>query len=674
MNKKTKQSVASENEALRKHIEKHNHLYYKENRQEITDQEFDALFRKLKMLESQNPNLRSKTSPTEKIGSDLANDFKKVTHTIPVLSLENTYNTSELMEWASKIGLNEEFSVEWKIDGASILLYYIDGILETCATRGSGGAGDDVTANVKTIASIPLSLKKNLSLSVRGEVFMNFSDFEEFNESYGGKFANPRNLAAGSLKHKFSSEVAKRPLSIFVYDAILTKGRDGIKTHSEILAKLKSEGFPLAPDSKIVAGKDLEKTIESFKKKKDQMGFPIDGLVIKLNSLQLRESLGETSHSPRWARAFKFEALMKETVIEDITVATGRTGKITPRARIQPINISGTTVTFATLHNQDYIDELGAGIGATVLVSKRGEIIPAVERVLNPPPKSNGVFKLPNKCPSCKNPLKKISDSVDLFCTNSDCQERMKHGIEFFCSKKQMNIEGLGEKQIELFYSKGWLKSLPDIYDLPSKAEEIKALEGFGEKSLNLLVSGIEKSKERDFKFLLPSLGLNEVGHKVTEILIENGYDSWEKLTDLVKGTDPEKELEQIHGIGPRTIESLVSQLKDESIQDMVRKLKSKGLHLAAKQKVKRDKQPFKDQVWCVTGSFEKFQPREKAMEIVTEYGGKKVSSVSSKITHLLYGPGAGSKLQKAEELGKVTIDEATFLKMLAEHGINPFE
>lgn len=670
---KTNQASSKRIESLRKQIDYHNNLYYKENRQEITDQEFDSLFNELKLLESQNPKLRSKTSPTEKIGSDLANDFKKIKHTLPVLSLENTYNAQELMEWANKIGLDQEFSVEWKIDGASILLYYTDGNLETCATRGTGGEGDDVTANVKTISSIPLALKKNLSLSVRGEVFMYFSDFEEFNESYGGKFANPRNLAAGSLKHKFSSEVAKRPLSIFVYDALLSKGREGIKTHSEILTKLKSEGFPLAPDSKIVTGKDLEKTIEFFRKKKDQMEFPIDGLVIKLNSLELRESLGETSHSPRWARAFKFESLMKETVIEDITVATGRTGKITPRARIQPINISGSTVTFATLHNQDYIDELGAGIGAKVLVSKRGEIIPAVEKVIKAPPTSNGIFKLPNKCPSCKTLLQKISDSVDLFCTNQDCPERVKHGIEFFCSKKQMNIEGLGEKQIELFYSKGWLESLPDIYDLPSKAEEIKKLEGFGEKSITLLVSGIEKSKEKDFKFLLPSLGLNEVGHKVTEVLIENGYDSWEKLTNLVSGKDPEKELEQIHGIGPRTIESLVTQLRDKKILNMVSKLKKHGLNLAAKQKVKRDKQPFKDQIWCVTGSFEKFQPREKALEIITEYGGKKVSSVSSKITHLLYGPGAGSKLQKAEELGKETIDEATFLRILDDNNINPF-
>ncbi len=365
---------------LSKLINKHNQNYYIENSPTIPDKEYDELLRELKELENQFPEYISKDSPTQKPGSDLTQQFTKYKHKIPVLSLENTYNETELQEWVSKTGESELYSVEWKIDGASILLYYENGTLASCVTRGTGGIGDLVTENVKTIASIPQTLSEKLNLSVRGEIFMNFEEFESFNEEYGGKFANPRNLAAGSIKHKDPMEVAKRPLRIYVYDAVISGGRKGIDSHEGILNLLKTQKFPVAPDTIFVKGKDLIGKIESFRKKKESMPFPVDGLVIKLNDLKLRDSLGETSHSPRWARAFKFDALLKETVIEEIDFAIGRTGKITPRAKVTPTLIAGTTVSYATLHNQDYIDQLGAGIGAKVLISKRGEIIPAVEK------------------------------------------------------------------------------------------------------------------------------------------------------------------------------------------------------------------------------------------------------------------------------------------------------
>lgn len=652
---------------LSKLINKHNQNYYIENSPTIPDKEYDELLRELKELENQFPEYISKDSPTQKPGSDLTQQFTKYKHKIPVLSLENTYNETELQEWVSKTGESELYSVEWKIDGASILLYYENGTLASCVTRGTGGIGDLVTENVKTIASIPQTLSEKLNLSVRGEIFMNFEEFESFNEEYGGKFANPRNLAAGSIKHKDPMEVAKRPLRIYVYDAVISGGRKGIDSHEGILNLLKTQKFPVAPDTIFVKGKDLIGKIESFRKKKESMPFPVDGLVIKLNDLKLRDSLGETSHSPRWARAFKFDALLKETVIEEIDFAIGRTGKITPRAKVTPTLIAGTTVSYATLHNQDYIDQLGAGIGAKVLISKRGEIIPAVEKVTSPP---KTVFKLPNKCPSCESKLQKVDDSVDFFCTNRHCPERKKNTLIFFCSKKQMNIEGLGEKQIELFFEKGWVKDIPDLYQLPRYRDELLEMDGFGEKSVKIIFDGIEKSKEKDFRFVLPSLGLNEVGPKVTEILIENGFDSIEKLIQLCKTKDAESELKNIHGIGPRTAIALIGHLKDKETVSLIQKLQKLGLKFQADEIQKSENQPFLGQSWCVSGSFENFQPRDVAMDLVTKHGGKKVSSISSKTTHLLYGPGAGSKLEKATELGVQLVTEEEFLSILKKENI----
>lgn len=652
---------------LRKEINRHNDLYYKDNSPVITDKEFDLLVKELQKLEKENPNLTDVSSPTAQVGSDLSPQFSKFKHKVPVLSLENTYNETELSEWLEKTGIEENYSLEWKIDGASILLYYENGKLTHCVTRGSGGIGDIVTENVKTISTIPHSLSEPLNLTVRGEIFMTFADFEEFNEEYGGKFANPRNLAAGSIKQKDPMEVAKRPLRIYVYDVYFSSSRKGINSHKDILSLLKKEKFPLAPDTTILTGTKLLKEIESYRKKKDKMPFPVDGLVIKLDSLNLRENLGETSHSPRWARAFKFDALLKETTIEEIDFAIGRTGKVTPRAKVTPISLAGTTVTYATLHNQDYINQLGAGIGAKVLISKRGEIIPAVEKVTFPP---KSIFVLPNHCPSCNTKLTKVDDSVDFFCTNRNCPERKLNQLIFFCSKKQMNIEGLGERQIQIFFEKGWVKDIPDLYTLEKYKSTLLELDGFGEKSVKIIFDAIAKSKEKDFRFTLPSIGLNEVGPKVTEILIENGYDSWDKLLTLSKSKTASEELKAIHGIGPRTIDALLGHLKDKETLKLVSTLIKLGLKFQADETEKSDLQPFVGQSWCVTGSFENFQPRDLAMDLITRHGGKKVTGVSSKTTHLLYGPGAGSKLDKATELGVKLVSESEFLDLLKKEGI----
>ncbi|PJZ67065.1 DNA ligase (NAD(+)) LigA [Leptospira wolffii] len=653
---------------LEEKIRHHQYLYYVKNKTEISDYDFDHLFKRLQALEEKFPELMDPASPTLSVGSDLDKDFQKFTHKLPVLSLENTYNEEELLDWVQKTDPEGEYSLEWKIDGASLMLYYENGILANGVTRGTGGIGDDVTENVRTIRSIPLRLNEPVSVYLRGEVYMTFSDFEEFNEAYEGKYANPRNLSSGSLKQKNSADVAKRPLRIFVYDAFFPGTKSKFKTHAEVMKKAEELKFPLPPDTVLVKGKEVSNAIKNFKKKKDKLGFPTDGLVIKLNDLSRRESLGYTSHSPRWARAFKFDAVMKESKIVGIDYAVGRTGKITPRAEIEPIVLAGTTVTFATLHNQDYINELGVGIGAVVRVSKRGEIIPAVEEVVTP---GKEVFKIPLKCPSCKTKTEKKEDSVDYFCPNPECPDRVKNGIIFFCSRKQMDIEGLGEKQVEFLYDQGYIKDLADLYSLEKHKEKLMQEEGYGEKSVSIILNGIEKSKEKDFRFVLSSLGLREIGPKVSELLTEHGYDSMESIISAAKSPKKTEALLEIPGIGPSTIQAIAESFTDKRILTLIDKLKKSGLKMKADPVQKSEKQPFAGQIWCVSGSFENFQPRDKAMDLVVYYGGKKVGSISSKTTHLLAGPGAGSKLDKAQELGVQVVSEEEFLNLLSENGIS---
>jgi DNA ligase (NAD+) len=647
---------------LEEEIRFHQNLYYVKNEPQISDLEFDLLFKKLQKLEETYPELTSENSPTKTIGSDLDNQFEKISHKIPVLSLTNTYNSSELEEWLSKYP-NEEYSVEWKIDGASIVLYYENGKLEKAVSRGTGGIGDDITENIRTVKNIPLQLKEKISIYTRGEVYMNFSDFEKFNAKHDNKYANPRNLTSGSIKHKNSSQVAKRPLRIFTYDGFFPDNKIKLKTHFEMLQYMKKLNLPVSDDSIIVKGKDVLKKVEEFKSKKNNLPFPTDGLVIKINSFSLREELGYTAHSPRWARAFKFDALMKESVILEIDYAVGRTGKITPRARIEPIQLAGTTVQYATLHNQDYIDELGVGIGAKVLIAKRGEIIPAVEEVVEKG--KEGVFKLPKNCPCCNTKLIKQQGFVDLFCTNTECPDREKNNLIFFCERKQMDIEGLGEKQIQNLYDLKFIRTVPDLYELHKKKEELFELEGFGKKSVSIILEGIEKSKEKDLRFVLPSLGFSEIGHKVTELLIESGYDSIEEIMKVCSSKNAKEELLSVHGFGDKIVDSLIQTFTNPNVKKLFQKLQALGLNLKATKKKTSSTEPLSGQSWCVTGSFENFQPRDKAMDLVLYYGAKKVTSISSKTTHLLAGEGAGSKLDKARELGIKILNEEEFLKLI---------
>ena len=651
--------------SLESEIRLHQKKYYLENSPTISDRDFDLIFRELIELEKKYPDYVSQNSPTKIVGSDLDNNFEKFKHSIPVLSLDNTYSTQELIDWAIKLSKESLYSFEWKIDGASIVLYYKNGELDKAVTRGTGGVGDDITDNIRTIKNIPLVLSKKMDLIVRGEVYMTFQDFDDFNQLNEGKYANPRNLTSGSIKQKNSSLVSNRPLKIAVYDAYFLK-ENKMKTHKEIIHFLEKESFPVLCDTQFKTIDSFEKVINEFKKRKEKIGFPTDGLVIKLNDINQRNLLGETSHSPRWARALKFEATLALTIIEDIDFAIGRTGKLTPRAKVTPVKLLGTTVTYATLHNQEFINEKKIGIGAKVKIAKRGEIIPAVEEVVEEP---LSIFTLPDRCPSCDSKLSKKDDSVDFFCLNKNCSARIINSLIFFCQRKQMDIEGLGDKMIEFFYNKNIIHSIIDIYDLHNKREAIETLDGLGKKSVTIILDGIEKSKQKDLKLILPSLGFSEIGHKVTEILIESGYDDIDKILSAVKEKNATEKFTNIFGLGEKTIISIINEFSETNNISLIKNLQKRGLNFTATQKPKSSKSIFKDQTWCVTGSFGKFNPRDKAMELVVFYGGRKTSSITSKTTHLLLGEGAGSKLEKANSLGVKIISEKEFISILKDAG-----
>lgn len=645
--------------SLEKEIRHHQQLYYVNHSPQISDRQFDRLLEELSQLEKEHPSLASPDSPTRLVGSDLDNTFPKFTHTIPVLSLANTYSTEEALEWAEKTCEDgDEIIVEWKIDGATLVLYYEEGRLVRAVTRGSGQVGDVVTANALTIRSIPHVLAKPVTLVVRGEAYMNFDEFDAFNELHGNIYANPRNLVSGSLKHKKSRETAARPIRWAAFE-----GNAAEKTDEKMLALFAQLGLPLAPDTVVTKPGGLEKTVEKFKKKLKSMNFPVDGLVLKINSIARREELGSTAASPRWATALKFEPELAETTVEEIEVFTGRTGRVTPRARLKPVKLAGTTVTFATLHNADYIEKLGVRVGSTVRVSKRGEIIPAVEEVVHPG--SGPVYKFPSKCPSCGSKLVRGEEAVDWVCPNLECDEKLMNSLIFFCQRKQMDIAGLGERNVEILYRAGFIRSIPDLYSLGERREELESLEGFGAKSVQLILDGVEASKKQPYKRVLPSLGLRELGHSVTELLIDHGIDSIDALVEVASSEDGQEKLEQIHGIGPSTAEAICEQLSDKSVRRLIDALKKAGLAFAAEKQASNLPRIFDGQSWCVTGSFEQFKPRDLAMEEVKKRGGRVVSGVSKNTTHLLAGEGAGSKLDQAKKLGVQVVSEAEFIKLL---------
>lgn len=676
---------------LRNLLEEYQRAYYTTGRSPVSDLEYDKLFDELSSIEKDHPDAVTEDSPTHRVGSDLSSDFPEVAHTIPVLSLDKAYSAQEVFTFIDRIHRSNgaaSFVLEEKIDGFSIVLYYRAGILERAVTRGNGSVGNDVTPNVRTIKAVPLRLSKPVDISVRGEVFLPVEEFQRINLTLDEPYANPRNLAAGTIRRNKSSETARVPLSIFCYEGFWAQG--GFDDHIKILSELKTLGFPVDPnlsyfcataedaarrladaglEGRACAYADLPDEIERHTRERKSLSYEIDGLVLKVNEIGFREELGYTEHHPRWAVAYKFEAPQAQSVVEDIDVQVGRTGRITPMARIKAAKLAGSVIRNVTLHNQDYIDSLELAVGDTVAISKRGDVIPAVESVVEPNTLGNTTWKMPRSCPECGSLIEKRG--AHHFCLNRKCPAREKGRLEFFCAKKQMDIEGLGAGTIEDLYSRGYLHTITDIYTFDWSSLVRDGVPGYGEKKTSSIAKAVSESKKTPFRRVLAGLGMNEFSHKAIEVLQNAGYRSKQSLFDLV--SDPAGALDvltSINGIGPLTGAEIICGLTDPDNVAMLNSLEALGLCMddAALSDIQpEEEQIFAGQSWCVTGTFEHFQPREKAMEEIKKRGGTEVSSVSSKTSCLLAGKNAGSKLSKAAQLGVRVVSEDQFLAMIGQ-------
>jgi DNA ligase (NAD+) len=674
---------------LRALLSEYQKSYYVEGRPQVSDLEYDRLFDELSRLEEEDPSLKTPDSPTQRVGSDLSADFPEVEHTIPVLSLDKAYSSEEIFSWISKTikntGENLSFVLEEKIDGFSVVLYYEKGLLVRAVTRGNGFVGNDVTANAKTIHTIPLKLTEPVDIAVRGEIYLPKADFEKINDTLEEPYANPRNLAAGTIRRNKSSETARVPLSIFVYEGFWSEPT-GFTDHIQILSKLKALGFTVDPhltyfcktqeaaqagleaaglEGRAGSFDDIPSVILDATAKRKSLPYEIDGLVVKVNELSTREQLGYTEHHPRWAIAYKFEAPQAETVLQAIDVQVGRTGRITPVARIKDTKLSGSTIKNITLHNQDYINELELAVGDTVAISKRGDVIPAVEVVIEKNNFGNTTWQMPACCPVCGASL--VKRGAHHFCPNYDCPAQAKGRLSFFCDKGQMDLEGMGPKTTDFLYERFGVSDVESLYSFDYNL--LCGEPGFGSESkkVETIKKSLLDSRKTPFKQVLVSLGISEFGKKAVELVLDAGYDSMDKLLELATSND-NAALSNIKGIGPITSSLIISGLNDPHIRKTIEALKHAGLKMSAAGDAidaSNLEQIFSGQSWCVTGSFKNFNPRGKAMDEVVKRGGTEVSSVSSKTTCLLAGEGAGSKLQKAKALGVRVVSEEEFLEMI---------
>ncbi len=679
----TKEDARGELEELREQLLRYQREYYVDNTPSVSDSEYDRLFDRLLVLESEFPDLVTADSPSHRVGSDLSRDFPEVEHTVPVLSLDKVYTAEELRAWMEKTSDRLDgspFVMEEKLDGISLVMYYRDGVLERAVTRGNGRVGNDVTANARTIRDLPLRLPESTTVAVRGEVYLERSAFDKINRSAETAYANPRNFAGGTLRRTKSSEVAKVPLRILVYEGYFDPPYE---SHMDALAKLNDLGFDVNDRIACInAGErqpdvqrrlehalfgDLD-TVDRYIKRETEerrlIDYEIDGLVVKVDDIAGRVELGYTGHHPRWAVAYKFEPPEGISDVHSIDVQVGRTGRITPVARITPTQIGGTTVSNVTLHNQDYIMTLELNLGDLVAISRRGDVIPAVERVLEK--RSTGFWEMPGTCPSCGHDLSKLG--AHHFCVNYDCPARRSGRLYFFAGSGGMDIDYLGSETVDTLLEAGLLSGIPDIYRLDFEA--VVELPGFGQKKVELLKGGIEKSKDQPYSVVLPSLGITDVGPKVTELLIDAGFRDIDSLF-AVADQDNVARLTEIDGIGEKTARSIIDRMADPKLRREISTLRELGLKFEAEREAPAlFGNQFEGQTWCVTGSFERFNPRERAMEEIRKRGGKTVGSVSGKITHLLAGSGAGSKLQKAQSVGARVVSEEEFIELLGTDGV----
>ena len=670
------QTVERQIETLRRKIERHDHLYHVLGEPEISDREYDKLLRELNDLEEAHPEYRDPDSPTQRVSRGLLPGFKTARHSVPMLSLDNTYSLEELEQFEARVRrLLEKESVEYvvepKVDGVAVALRYRDGRFVLGLTRGDGTEGDDITANLRTLRSVPLRIPAREApgeLEARGEVYMETRAFEKMNErriAAGlNAFMNPRNATTGSLKTLDTSEVAKRPLQIYLFQLVRPE-RYGLKTQLESIAFLSRLGLRVNPANSLARGwEELRRECERWDTKREKLPYGTDGLVIKVNSFREQEALGFTAKSPRWGIAYKFGAHEAETTLKDIELQVGRTGVVTPVAILEPVTLLGTVVARATLHNQDEIERKDFRVGDRVVIDKGGDVIPKVLRVVPGGKRRGPKFVMPSKCPVCGSPLVRDPEMAAVRCENLFCPAQVRRRIVHFASRGALDIEGLGWKTVDWLADAGLVEDPADLYHL--RAEDLVKLPGMGEKSAANLLAGIERSKSAPLDRLLVAIGIRHVGARIAQILAEHfgSLDALEKAD--------EEALLEIDAIGPEIASSVVSFFSSKVGKTFVQKLRHAGVNPESKAPRRAASTgPFVGKTFVLTGTLEELT-REDAARLIQEAGGKVTSSVSSKTDAVVAGSDPGSKVDKARALGIEVWDENRLKTSLKKAGVVP--
>lgn len=668
-----KKQAAGRIAELREIINEHNYNYYVLDNPKITDAEYDRLINELTALENIYPDLITPDSPTQRVGGTPAQGFQSVRHLAPMLSLGNAFNEQELRDFDRRVrnGLGDrpvEYVVEPKIDGLAVSLLYEDGLFVRGATRGDGEVGEDITQNLKTIASIPLRLREALSLlEVRGEAYMPKKEFarlnEERDESGEPAFANPRNAAAGSLRQLDPRVAANRALDIFLYALGQVEGRK-VTTHQAGLEMLKNLGFKV--NQHIRNFPDIDGVVahcQEWADKRHELPYEIDGMVIKVNSLDQQLELGFTSKSPRWATAYKFPAEQAITKVKDIFVSVGRTGVLTPTAVLEPVKVAGSTVSNATLHNEDIIREKDIRIGDTVVIHKAGDVIPEVIRVVTEKRTGDEIpFKMPAACPDCAQPVQRPEGEVAVRCFNEGCPARSREGIIHFVSRDAMDIEGLGPNLVTLLIQRGFIRDAADLYYLDDKFDALVNIERMGQKSVQNLLDAISVSKGNSLAQLIFALGIRLVGARAGKILARH----FGAMDRLIEAGD--EELTAIPEVGPKMAASIVAFFRDNASLALIEKLRRAGVNMIEELPEAEDL-PLAGKTFVLTGGLEKFS-RKEAQDFIEKLGGKVSSSVSKKTDYVVAGADPGSKYDKARELGITILNEAEFVGLLNENGV----
>jgi DNA ligase (NAD+) len=661
-------------ESLRDKIRYHEHRYYVLDDPEITDAEFDRLLNQLKKIEAEHPELITPQSPTQRVGGKPREGFVKVPHSSPMLSLDNAYSEDELREWERRVHelsgrTDVEYVCELKLDGMSLAVIYKDGTLEHGITRGDGSIGEDVTLNVRTVRSVPLHLdppvlkKAGLppTFEVRGELLMPLTSFRKMNEAREEKglatFANPRNATAGTVRQLEPSITAQRRLDYFTYQ-LLKDGRTYFDRHSKALAALQAAGFKVNPNRK--AAKNLEEVwhfIQEWEGKRDTLPYEIDGIVIKVDRIALQNELGFTGKAPRWAIAYKFAARGGITQIENVMITVGRTGKLTPTAMLKPVSIGGTTVSRATLHNMDFIERLGVKIGDWVEVERGGDVIPKVNKVVEDKehPRGTKTFQMPKICPECGGHIVRTEGEADHRCVNANCPAKLRESILHFGARSVMNIEGMGDVTVNQLTERGLVKSVADIYELTE--EKLLTLERMGDKSAQNILQEIERSKKLPLERVIYGLGIRMVGERTAEFLA----DHFGSIDAIMNATV--EQLQEVNEVGPRIAQSIFEFFAETKNRELIERLRTAGLTLKGVRKERGTQLAGK--TFVLTGTLAR-HTRDEAKKLIEDAGGKVSGSVSKKTDYVVAGEEAGSKLDKAKELGVAVIDEATLEKLVA--------